>query len=404
MKNTAPRRETAEGGGKEDNNHFLGGGERVLHDCVWSDALDNNHPQQRLVEHMDAYREGFADLTIEATRDKIRQQTHSHLQTLVQFSRRQVIEQQVIVHLASARGAELNGRRCNVVGCDPPSHDDPRVHVQIAAGDVPLRLRQSNLCEAKLYSSEPSKTLMSAKGVQHFAQKAVMCRVAADGSDPRELYVFGQRGRYDLLCSLKPGLEALPAPVKCCDWNVGGCCDGLPEKDRLVAASTNAFKSGCYGDGYVHFERMAENLISPGDLTCTVCLEEIPRGNRIASLPCGHAFHEACAKPALESTHMRCPVCRDEIKGDPTDHLNSFALPAMHRIQLRFCEFIDSGMCERCQMAILEKSQFARVTLTNGSTCFAVDGRVTNKETRPRRFVTSEELEAMRAETQRRES
>ena len=287
----------------------------------------------------------------------------------------------VIVHLQSARGSELNGLRCSVTGCDPPGQNDRRVHVKTPNGER-LRLRSTNLCLTKNHSSQPSKTAMHLHNLKTAVRRALSSQVTADGSDMRNSLVLGQLGRYDLLREVD-SLDTLPTPVSCCAWNVKGCCDALTEKERVIAEGLAGLRPACYGDGLVHLERMAEGLVSTGDVSCSICLEVIAVGQSLSSLPCGHQFHEQCIKRALDATRMACPICRQEISGDPGMQFNSFALPFSQRLNMRFCEFIDSGMCERCQMAILEKMQFGRVKLEDGRTMMAVAGQPTEVEIGP---------------------
>ena len=284
----------------------------------------------------------------------------------------------VIAHLQSARGSELNGRRCHIVGCDPPTHEDRRLHVKLHSGEI-LRIRKTNLCMTDLHSSEPSRSRMSVQGLAMMASRAIRARGSEDGTvSSRNDFVLGQRGRYDLLASLDE-LQALPSPVPCCHWNVMGCCDALPEKENVVAEGFAGLAPTCYGDGLVHLERLGEGMVSCGDVTCSICLEPIAGGKFVSSLPCGHQFHEECITPALQATKMKCPNCRFQLKGDPDKQFNAYTQPAFHRIVMRLCEFIDSGMCERCQMAILEKQQYGRVTLPDGTSVVTIGGKATSK-------------------------
>lgn len=49
---------------------------------------------------------------------------------------------------------------------------------------------------------------------------------------------------------------------------------------------------------------------------CPVCLKQHAAGERVATLPCRHAFHHACITPWLQKTSS-WPVCRREL---PTDN------------------------------------------------------------------------------------
>jgi hypothetical protein len=49
---------------------------------------------------------------------------------------------------------------------------------------------------------------------------------------------------------------------------------------------------------------------SAAPASCSVCLEDISRGQPARALRCGHAFHRACIDRWLRSSRV-CPVCRE---------------------------------------------------------------------------------------------
>ncbi|CAL5022868.1 unnamed protein product [Urochloa decumbens] len=52
---------------------------------------------------------------------------------------------------------------------------------------------------------------------------------------------------------------------------------------------------------------------SGGGATCSVCLEEVRRGEMVRSLPeCRHVFHVGCIDAWLQS-HVTCPLCRSDL-------------------------------------------------------------------------------------------
>ena len=284
-------------------------------------------------------------------------------------------------HRSSSECPRLGAERSALPCCrhidHPQGNEERRLHVKMVSGES-LRIRATNLCLAKLHSCEPSKSRMSDQGLAMMAGRAIRARGSEDGTVcSRDDFVLGQVGRYDLLASLDEQ-QALPSPVRCCHWNVMGCCDALPEKENMIAQSWTRLAPTCYGDGLVHLKRLGEGIVSCGDLTCSICLDAIASGEFVSSLPCGHQFHEECITPALEATKMKCPNCRFEIKGDPDAQFNAYTQPALRRIVTRFCEFIDSGMCERCQMAVIEKQQYGKVTLPDGRTVVTIGGKATS--------------------------
>ncbi|KAI9081829.1 hypothetical protein K1719_036091 [Acacia pycnantha] len=48
---------------------------------------------------------------------------------------------------------------------------------------------------------------------------------------------------------------------------------------------------------------------SEEELTCSICLEQVKRGELVRSLPCLHQFHMNCIDPWLRQ-QAKCPVCK----------------------------------------------------------------------------------------------
>lgn len=53
-------------------------------------------------------------------------------------------------------------------------------------------------------------------------------------------------------------------------------------------------------------------LDDAGKAECSICMDEVPVGHEIMSLPCGHWFHEQCGTTWLRE-HDTCPICREGI-------------------------------------------------------------------------------------------
>ena len=52
--------------------------------------------------------------------------------------------------------------------------------------------------------------------------------------------------------------------------------------------------------------------------SCTICITEIPKGDKGLVLPCGHIFHPDCINPWLDE-HNTCPTCRHELPSEKDD-------------------------------------------------------------------------------------
>lgn len=55
---------------------------------------------------------------------------------------------------------------------------------------------------------------------------------------------------------------------------------------------------------------------------CVICLEELPVGCEVVSMPCSHAFHGNCIQMWLRTSPC-CPICRFEIQDKRSIVLNS---------------------------------------------------------------------------------
>lgn len=57
-----------------------------------------------------------------------------------------------------------------------------------------------------------------------------------------------------------------------------------------------------------------ESMLGPeGKAECTICIEELNKGDIVVYLPCKHWFHEECANMWLRE-HNTCPICRSPIE------------------------------------------------------------------------------------------
>mmetsp|Transcript_21620 Transcript_21620/g.40715 ORF Transcript_21620/g.40715 Transcript_21620/m.40715 type:complete len:306 (+) Transcript_21620:47-964(+) len=92
------------------------------------------------------------------------------------------------------------------------------------------------------------------------------------------------------------------------------------DEDRLDFVGLYKLQLLCkmYKSKVITSEKVADLIKGQGDdaLTCTVCLEEFAKDEKVAKLPCGHYFHTACInKWVIED--WRCPFrCPLEVPRD----------------------------------------------------------------------------------------
>ena len=48
------------------------------------------------------------------------------------------------------------------------------------------------------------------------------------------------------------------------------------------------------------------------DITCSISMTKIKKGDKYVTLPCEHTFQESCIRTWLEEYNYKCPVCRKE--------------------------------------------------------------------------------------------
>merc|ERR1719253_85509 len=63
---------------------------------------------------------------------------------------------------------------------------------------------------------------------------------------------------------------------------------------------------------------------------CTICFDKLSVGDAALRVPCGHLFHEDCARKWLETSNQ-CPVCRYELPTDDAAFENGRHARMMHR-------------------------------------------------------------------------
>lgn len=93
-------------------------------------------------------------------------------------------------------------------------------------------------------------------------------------------------------------------------------------------------------------EITASDLEQDGNERCCVCLEKQKVGDKALRLPCGHLYHEACARTWL-AQHCTCPNCRYELPTEDCDYEPGRKARMRHRRpRYRLAELQRLTVCE----------------------------------------------------------
>ena len=82
-----------------------------------------------------------------------------------------------------------------------------------------------------------------------------------------------------------------------------------PEQKALFNQSVMVHRKRNAVDGLL--KSVSQSDVEPDQL-CPICHEDLEEAD-IASLPCGHHFHQKCVKKWLVFGKSRCPMCNDSL-------------------------------------------------------------------------------------------
>ncbi|GBF93711.1 hypothetical protein Rsub_06814 [Raphidocelis subcapitata] len=262
-------------------------------------------------------------------------------------------ERFVIVHLASARGAALNGRRCVVTG-----RDGRRAAVEMLDDGAAFRCCCNLMpeAEASAYTPPHGAGVPEPELLRRLAEAADS--LLADHSDVGT----SERGDIRARAAYVKGHVAagrVPPPPRCGDTLMA---PAEQEANPFVLALAAA-RPACCGDGSADFRRFNAGLVGGGG-ECAVCTEPLGASQRALGFPCGHEFHEGCAKPWLAG-HSTCPTCRFQLSMPGLEYalmLGDYEAQLTARLR----EWFISGFCERCQAKYMEADPFMVIPDANG--------------------------------------
>ncbi|KAH6635446.1 hypothetical protein B0J18DRAFT_47775 [Chaetomium sp. MPI-SDFR-AT-0129] len=87
--------------------------------------------------------------------------------------------------------------------------------------------------------------------------------------------------------------------------------EASPQTNAAPPASETAI-------GNLEKKKVDDEMLGPeGKVECTICIDEMKKGDEVAVLPCKHWYHGECVVLWLKE-HNTCPICRKPIEGAGT--------------------------------------------------------------------------------------
>lgn len=125
---------------------------------------------------------------------------------------------------------------------------------------------------------------------------------------------------HDFLAALIPGAAGLNGDVvrtqEELDRIITALMEANPQSNAAPPASQTAIER-------LEKKKLDETMLgAEGKAECTICIDELHKGDEVTVLPCTHWFHGECVTMWLKE-HNTCPICRASIEGDQSQGSNN---------------------------------------------------------------------------------
>lgn len=136
-------------------------------------------------------------------------------------------------------------------------------------------------------------------------------RQRREGAGTPMAFGFGGGGLHELFTTLFDPAAAVRGDAvytqEALDRIITQLMDASPQTNAAPPASQAAIDS-------LQRKRVDDEMLGPeGKAECTICIDEIKRGEEVVILPCKHWYHGECVVLWLKE-HNTCPICRMPIE------------------------------------------------------------------------------------------